>query len=78
MGYLRRLWPSALRNALVFGGIVAIRFLIDLVAGRAQGGSAANIAERIIAIAAVIAVCAFVPAAILDWYQGYLERKRRV
>jgi hypothetical protein len=73
--YLRRLWPIAWPIAKVLLVLGLIRFVFELLEGDVRGGSAANIALRIVAAPAILFATAFAVASILDWHGRYLERK---
>ncbi|WP_422057969.1 hypothetical protein [Sphingomonas sp.] len=45
-----------------------MNFVISLLNGSVEGGSATNIAARIIGVLAVIGAVSFLVAAIIDWY----------
>ena len=73
--YLHRLWPVAWPIAKVLLVLGIIRFIFELLSGDVRGGSAANIALRIVAAPTILFGTAFAVAAILDWYGRYLDRK---
>jgi hypothetical protein len=55
--------------ATVFLLIVGVRFVISLLAGSVENGSAANITMRVVGILALTGAVSFVVAATVDWYE---------